>query len=65
MFCLTDLLCGIPIICAKGSVQQIAPIARNLGSLVVLESGSKFYVKERPEEILFKNEKGVDNDQLN
>ena len=46
-------------------IQTIAPIAGGIGSLVLMEGGTKFYVSETPEVILQKNKKLVDNEELN
>ena len=46
-------------------IQTISPIAGGIGSLVLMEGGTKFYVSETPEVILQKIKKLVDNEQLN
>lgn len=65
MICLTDLLSKVTVIIRPEDIQTIAPIAGGIGSLVLMEGGTKFYVSETPEVILQKNKKLVDNEELN
>lgn len=54
MLCLTDLLSKVTVMIRTKDIQTIAPIAGGFGSLVLMKSGTKFYVSETPEEILAK-----------
>ena len=54
MLCLTDLLSKVTVMIRINDIQTIAPIASGIGSLVLIEGGTKFYVSETPEEILAK-----------
>ena len=65
MLCLTDLLSKVTVMIRTKDIQTIAPIAGGIGSLVLIEGGTKFYVSETPEVILQKNKKLVDNEELN
>ena len=65
MICLTDLLSKVTVIIRPEDIQTMAPIAGGIGSLVLMEGGTKFYVSETPEVILQKNKKLVDNEELN
>ena len=65
MLCLTDLLSKVTVIIRPEDIQTMAPIAGGIGSLVLMEGGTKFYVSETPEVILQKNKKLVDNEELN
>lgn len=65
MICLTDLLSKVTVMIRTKDIQTIAPIADGIGSLVLMEGGTKFYVSETPEVILQKNKKLVDNEELN
>lgn len=66
MLCLTDLLSKVMVIVRPEDIQTIAPITGGIGSLVLMESGTKFYVSETPEVILQKKiKKLVDNEELN
>ena len=65
MLCLTDLLSKVTVMVRTKDIQTIAPIAGGVGSLVLMEGGTKFYVSETPEVILQKNKKLVDNEELN
>ena len=65
MICLTDLLSKVTVMIRTKDIQTIAPIAVGIGSLVLMEGGTKFYVSETPEVILQKNKKLVDNEELN
>ena len=57
MLCLTDLLSKVTVIIRPEDIQTIAPIAGGIGSLVLMEGGTKFYVSETPEVILQKIKK--------
>lgn len=65
MLCLTDLFSKVTVMIRIKDIQTIAPIAGGIGSLVLMEGGTKFYVSETPEVILQKNKKLVDNEELN
>ena len=65
MLCLTDLLSKVTVMIRTKDIQTIAPIAGGIGSLVLMEGGTKFYVSETPEVILQKTKKLVDNEELN
>ena len=66
MICLTDLLSKVTVMIRTKDIQTIAPIAGGIGSLVLMEGGTKFYVSETPEVILQKKiKKLVDNEELN
>lgn len=65
MLCITDLLSKVMVIVRPEDIQTIAPIAGGIGSLVLMEGGTKFYVSETPEVILIKLQKLVDNEELN
>lgn len=66
MLCLTDLLSKVTVMVRTKDIQTIAPIAGGIGSLVLMEGGTKFYVSETPEVILQKKiKKLVDNEELN
>ena len=65
MLCLTDLLSKVMVIVRPEDIQTIAPIAGGIGSLVLMEGGTKFYVSETPEVILIKLQKLVDNREAN
>lgn len=65
MLCLTDLLSKVMVIVRPEDIQTIAPIAGVIGSLVLMEGGTKFYVSETPEVILIKLQKLVDNGEAN
>ena len=65
MICLTDLLSKVTVMIRTKDIQTIAPIAGGIGSLVLMEGGTNFYVSETPEVILQKNKKLVDNEELN
>ena len=66
MLCLTDLLSKVTVMIRTKDIQTIAPIAGGIGSLVLMEGGTKFYVSETPEVILQKKiKKLVDNEELN
>ena len=54
MICLTDLLSKVTVMVRTKDIQTIAPIAGGIGSLVLMEGGTKFYVSETPEVILQK-----------
>ena len=54
MICLTDLLSKVTVMIRTKDIQTIAPIAGGVGSLVLMEGGTKFYVSETPEVILQK-----------
>ena len=54
MICLTDLLSKVTVMIRTKDIQTIAPIAGGIGSLVLMEGGTKFYVYETPEVILQK-----------
>lgn len=54
MLCLTDLLSKVTVMIRTKDIQTIAPITSGIGSLVLMKSGTKFYVSETPEEILAK-----------
>ena len=54
MICLTDLLSKVTVMIRIKDIQTIAPIAGGIGSLVLMEGGTKFYVSETPEVILQK-----------
>lgn len=54
MLCLTDLLSKVTVMIRINDIQTIAPIAGGIGSLVLMEGGTKFYVSETPEVILQK-----------
>ena len=60
MLCITVLLSEVMVIVRPEDIQTIAPIAGGIGSLVLMEGGTKFYVSETPEVILQKNKKLVD-----
>ena len=62
MLCLTDLLSKVTVMISTKDIQTIAPIAGGIGSLVLMEGGTKFYVSETSEVILQKNKKLVDNE---
>lgn len=59
MLCLTDLLSKVTVIIRPEDIQTIAPIAGGIGSLVLMEGGTKFYVSETPEVILIKLQKNL------
>ena len=59
MICLTDLLSKVTVIIRPEDIQTIAPIAGGIGSLVLMEGGTKFYVSETPEVILIKLQKNL------
>ena len=59
MICLTDLLSKVTVMIRTKDIQTIAPIAGGIGSLVLIEGGTKFYVSETPEVILQKNKKNL------
>lgn len=65
MLCITDLLSKVMVIVRPEDIQTIAPIAGGIGSLVLMEGGTKFYVSETPEIILIKLQKLVDNREAN
>lgn len=65
MLCLTDLFSKVTVMIRAKDIQAIAPIAGGIGSLVLMEGGTKFYVSETPEVIFAKNKKLVDNEELN
>lgn len=65
MLCITDLLSKVMVIVRPEDIQTIAPIAGGIGSLVLMEGGTKFYVSETPEVILIKLQKLVDNREAN
>ena len=52
MICLTDLLSKVTVMIRTKDIQTIAPIAGGIGSLVLMEGGTKFYVSETPEVML-------------
>lgn len=54
MLCLTDLLSKVTVMIRTKDIKTIAPIAGGIGSLVLMEGGTKFYVSETPEVILQK-----------
>ena len=54
MLCITDFLSKVMVIVRPEDIQTIAPIAGGIGSLVLMEGGTKFYVSETPEVILQK-----------
>ena len=57
MLCITDLPSKVMVIVRPEDIQTIAPIAGGIGSLVLMEGGTKFYVSETPEAILIKLQK--------
>ena len=59
MLCLTDLLSKVTVIIRPEDIQTMAPIAGGIGSLVLMEGGTKFYVSETPEVILIKLQKNL------
>ena len=59
MLCLTDLLSKVTVIIRPEDIQTIAPIAGGIGSLVLMEGGTKFSVSETPEVILIKLQKNL------
>lgn len=65
MLCITDLLSKVMVIVRPEDIQTIAPIAGGIGSLVLMEGGTKYYVSETPEVILIKLQKLVDNGEAN
>ena len=54
MLCLTDLFSKVTVMIRAKDIQAIAPIAGGIGSLVLMEGGTKFYVSETPEVIFAK-----------
>ena len=65
MICVTDLLSKVTVMIRIKDIQTIAPFAGGIGSLVLMEGGTKFFVFETPEVILQKIKKLVDNEELN
>ena len=59
MLCLTDLLSKVTVMIRTKDIQTIAPIAGGIGSLVLMEGGTKFYVSETYEIIMKKIKKNL------
>lgn len=54
MICLTDLLTDVSIFLMLKDIGRIAPIMGGLGTQVVMNGGSTYFVRETPEKILCK-----------